>query len=61
METHKRNTGIELLVDRFTTQFEVEENINYYSYKDYLRAKRKYLKYMLEGAYITNRHVSRPF
>ncbi len=40
---------MELLIQRHTEKFETEENINYYSYKDFVKAKRKYLKYVLEG------------
>jgi hypothetical protein len=49
MDSWKKNKGIKLLITRFTNQFEVEENINYYLFKDFVRARRKYLKYMLEG------------
>ncbi|WP_300456927.1 hypothetical protein [Desulfobacula sp.] len=45
----RRPTGMELLIQRHTEKFETEENINYYSYKDFVKAKRKYLKYVLEG------------
>ncbi len=54
MNIRKRNNGIQLLINRFTNKFEVDENINYYSFKDFVRARRKYLKYMLEGASVTN-------
>ena len=50
MDNWKKDKGIKLLINRFTNQFEVEENINYYLFKDFVRARRKYLKYMLEGA-----------
>jgi hypothetical protein len=53
MDIRKRNNGIQLLINRFTNKFEVEENINYYSFKDFVRARRKYLKYMLEGPRVT--------
>ncbi len=53
MGNTKRNNGIKLIVNRLTNQFEIEENINYYSFQDYLKAKRKYLKFMLEGTSAT--------
>ncbi len=53
MDIRKRNNGIQLLINRLTNKFEVEENINYYSFKDFVRARRKYLKYMLEGPSVT--------
>lgn len=55
MDNWKKDKGIKLLINRFTNQFEVEENINYYLFKDFVRARRKYLKYMLEGTYGTNK------
>jgi hypothetical protein len=54
MDIQERNNGIQLLINRFTNKFEVEENFRYYSFKDFVRARRKYLKYMLEGASVTN-------
>ncbi len=45
----RKNSGRILLIRRFSKKFETEENINYYQFKDYVKAKRKYLKYMLEG------------
>ena len=44
-----RNIGMELLIQQYKNKFEIDENINYYSFKDFLKAERKYLKYMLEG------------
>ena len=55
MDNWKKNKGLKLLINRFTNQFEVEENINYYLFKDFVRARRKYLKYMLEGSCETNK------
>lgn len=52
----RKITGMELLIQQHTQRFETEENLNYYSYKDFIQAKRKYLKYMLEGPF--NRHSS---
>lgn len=45
----KKITGMELLVQQFKARFEIEENINYYSFDDFVKAERKYLKFMLEG------------
>lgn len=42
-----KSTGLELLIEQYERKFETEENINYYSYKDYVRAKRKYIKFVL--------------
>lgn len=44
-----KNIGMELLIQLYTNKFEIEENLNYYAYEDFLQAKRKYLKYVLEG------------
>ena len=48
---YNKNIGMELLIQQYKKKFETEENLNYYSYKDFLRAQRKYLKYMLEGSF----------
>ncbi len=51
MGSHKnKNIEMKLLIQRYRDKFEIAENINYYSFKDFLKAKRKYLKYMLEGS-----------
>lgn len=47
---YNKNIGMELLIQQYKKKFETEENLNYYSYKDFLRAQRKYLKYMLDGS-----------
>lgn len=44
-----RNIGMELLIQLYRKKFETEENINYYVPKDFLKAERKYLKYMIAG------------
>lgn len=49
--SRKKNIGMELLIERYTKKFETQENLNYYAYKDFLRAKRKYLKYVLGGSF----------
>ena len=52
MKQHKKNNiGRTLLIQFHTNKFETEENINYYSYKDFVHAKRKYLKHVLEGTF----------
>ncbi len=51
MGSHKnKNMEMKLLIQRYRDKFEIAENINYYSFKDFLKAERKYLKYMLEGS-----------
>lgn len=51
MEYNKsKNIGMELLIQQYSNEFETDENINHYSWKDFLKARRKYLKYMLEGS-----------
>jgi hypothetical protein len=47
----KKNLGRKLLIQFHTNKFDIEENINYYSYKDFLKAKKKYLKYVFEGSF----------
>ncbi len=49
MDNQKKPNGIQLLVEQLSNEFEIEENINYYSFKDFLRAKRKYIKCMITG------------
>jgi len=50
-QNKRKNIGRKLLIQLHTSKFETEENINYYSYKDFVKAKRKYLKYVLEGSF----------
>ena len=45
----EKNTGLQQLINKYRQKFETEENINYYTYKDFRRAERKYLKFMLKG------------
>lgn len=45
-----KNIGMELLIKQYKKKFEIEENLNYYAYKDFVQAKRKYLKYVLDGS-----------
>lgn len=49
-ENKCKNIGMELLIQQYKRKFETEENLNYYSYEDFIQAQRKYLKYVLEGA-----------
>ncbi len=52
MENNKKsNIGMERLIQKHRAKFETEENINYYSYKDFVKAERKYLKFVLEGSF----------
>ena len=46
-----KNIGLELLIQQYKNRFEIEENINYYSYTDFVQAERKYLKHALEGRF----------
>lgn len=48
-ENTRINIGMELLIRRYSEKFDTEENLNYYSYQDFVKAKRKYLKYALDG------------
>ncbi len=54
MDNQKKLNGIQFLVERLSYEFEIDENINYYSFKDFLRAKRKYIKFMLAGGCVVN-------
>ena len=49
--SQRKNIGMERLIQKYKAKFETEENINYYSYKDFVKAERKYLKYVLEGSF----------
>lgn len=52
-----KNIGIKRLIQKFRAEFETEENINYYSFEDFVKAKRKYLKFMLEGESTPRKHT----
>lgn len=41
----KRNEGIRLLVERGREAFRIQENINFYSEKDYKIAEKKFIKF----------------
>ncbi|WP_300462645.1 hypothetical protein [Desulfobacula sp.] len=42
-----KNIGMELLIQQYKKKFEIEENIKYYTHKDFNRAERKYIKFVL--------------
>lgn len=42
------NIGIRMLLKKYRTMFRIPENENHYSGKDYRKAERKFLKYVLE-------------
>ncbi len=44
-----KNIGMKLLIKQYKEKFETAENINHYTYKDFVQAERKYLKFMLDG------------
>jgi hypothetical protein len=45
----KQNSGLQLLIDRYRKKFQIPENLNYYSSKNYKLAERKYLKHVLKN------------
>ena len=42
-----KNCGLKLLVEKYRKEFQIPENLNFYSEKNYKIAERKYLKYAL--------------
>ena len=42
-----KNCGLKLLVEKYRKEFQIPENLNFYSKKNYKIAERKYLKYAL--------------
>ncbi len=50
-EPKGKNRGIELLIQKYKQEFETEENINYYNYKDFVRAERKFIKFALDNSF----------
>ena len=54
MDNQKKPNGVQLLVEQLSYEFEIEENINYYSFKNFLRAKRKYIKFMITSGCVPN-------
>ncbi len=60
MEYNKRRSiGMVLLIQKYRNKFEIDENINYYSFKDFLRAERKYIQYMTKGS--IDKHASQSY
>ena len=58
MRHHRKTTGLERLIQHFENKFDIEENINYYSFKDFSISRRKYVKFMLKGAACTGLYCS---
>lgn len=51
MQNNKnKNIGLERLIQKYKREFETDENINYYNYPDFVRAQRKYIKFLLGTA-----------
>ncbi len=42
-----KDTGIQLLLDKYKKKFRISENLKYYSREDYQSAEKKFLKYAL--------------
>ena len=48
MKDHnKKNLGLIILTRQCREKFKIPENLNHYSEKDYKKAERKYIKYVL--------------
>ncbi len=45
----EKNIGLQRLVQQLKNDFDIEENINYYSFEDFEKSRRKYLIFMLKG------------
>jgi hypothetical protein len=43
----KKNIGLIMLTRQCKENFKIPENLNHYSEKDYKKAERKYIKYVL--------------
>ncbi len=56
-----KNIGMGLLIQQYKNKFETEENINHYSYKDFVQAERKYIKYILGNSFYTYGNQSNYF
>ena len=48
-----KNIRMELLIQQYKKKFETEENLNYYEYKDFVQAERKYLDYAIDSSFDT--------
>jgi len=44
----KKDNGIQCLLSKYRKMFQIPENLNHYSKKDYKIAERKFLKYTLK-------------
>lgn len=47
LDERKINTGIKLLIEKYRKKFQIPENFNHYSKKDFQEAEKKYIKYRL--------------
>jgi hypothetical protein len=46
----RENTGIQLLLKKYRSLFQIPENLNYYSRADFKIAEKKFLKFaLMEG------------
>jgi hypothetical protein len=43
----RENSGIQLLLKRYRSLFQISENLNYYSREDFKVAEKKFLKFLL--------------
>jgi len=43
-----RTTAIKSLIRKYKNQFNIPENLNYYSEMDYQKAEKRYVKYCLQ-------------
>lgn len=50
MKHNRKDTGLKRLIQQLENSFDIEENLNYYSFEDFSKSRRKYLKFMLQGA-----------
>ena len=41
-------TGIEKLIKKYTKQFRIRENIEYYSREDYIKAEKQFVKHCIK-------------
>ena len=46
-DNHRKNLGIIILTRKCKERFKIPENLNHYSEKDYKKAERKFIKYIL--------------
>ncbi len=48
-------SGIEKLIDKYKKEFRIRENINHYTYEDYLKAEKVYVRFCLKNGrpYVT--------